>query len=111
MSEQYDNTNRGAAFPNENKQEEWHADYRGTINVNGQEFYIDLVRKIGKKSGKPFIDIKVKDKNEVAKKGMNHVQKQMNQAQQQHYQQNVPQNVPQYAQPFDDFEQDSDLPF
>lgn len=110
MSEQYDNTNRGAAFPNQDKKEEWHADYRGTINVNGQEFYIDLVRKIGKKSGKPYIDIKVKDKNEIAKKGMNYARNQMNNGQQ-FYQQNVPQNVPQQAQPFDDFEQDSELPF
>lgn len=106
MSEQYDNTNRGAAFPNQDKKEDWHADYRGTINVNGVEYYIDLVRKIGKKSGKPYIDIKVKDKNEIAQKGMKHAQSQINQSNN-FYQQNVPQNVPQV----DHFEEDDSLPF
>ena len=32
----YDDTNRGALFKNERKEQETHADYNGTINVGGQ---------------------------------------------------------------------------
>ena len=37
---QYDDTNRGALFKNERKEAETHADYRGSINVGGTDFWI-----------------------------------------------------------------------
>ena len=38
----YDNTNRGAIFKNDHKTEEKHPDYRGTINVDGNDKQISL---------------------------------------------------------------------
>jgi hypothetical protein len=37
----YDNTNRGALFKNERKEQPTHSDYNGTINVDGKEFYLN----------------------------------------------------------------------
>ena len=37
----YDDTNRGALFKNERKEAETHADYNGTINVEGQEYWLN----------------------------------------------------------------------
>lgn len=37
----YDNTNTGSSFKNDSKTEDWHADFRGSINVEGVDFWID----------------------------------------------------------------------
>ena len=39
MSE-YDNTNRGAIWKNENRQNEKHPQYKGSINVGGVEYWL-----------------------------------------------------------------------
>jgi len=41
----FDNTNRGAAFPNSNKTESKQADYTGTINVEGVDYFISAWKK------------------------------------------------------------------
>lgn len=41
MSRQYDNTNRGALFVNDRRQSERHPDWRGQINVDGVDYWID----------------------------------------------------------------------
>lgn len=57
----YDNTNKGVLFRNEDKQEDRHADYRGSINVDGKEFWLDAwLRK--SKQGKTFMSLRVKPK-------------------------------------------------
>ena len=62
MSEkQYDNSNRGALFKNEDKQQDTHADYRGSINVAGQEFWLDAWLKTSK-AGKKYMSLSVKPK-------------------------------------------------
>jgi hypothetical protein len=38
---EYDNTNTGSSFKNDSKTEDWHADFRGSINVEGVDFWID----------------------------------------------------------------------
>jgi hypothetical protein len=58
---EYDNTNRGALFKNDKKESERHADYRGSINVNGQEFWLDAWLKTSK-AGKKFMSLSVKPK-------------------------------------------------
>lgn len=58
---QYDNTNRGALFKNEDKQADTHADYRGNINVGGQEFWLDAWIKESK-AGKKYMSLSCKPK-------------------------------------------------
>jgi hypothetical protein len=59
MSQQYDDTNRGALFKNDRKETEKHPDYTGKINVNGQDFWLSAWIKDGK-SGK-FMSLSVKE--------------------------------------------------
>lgn len=61
MSNQYDNTNRGALFKNEDKQSDKHADYSGQINVNGQEFWLDAWINTSK-AGKKYMSLSCKPK-------------------------------------------------
>ena len=57
----YDNTNRGVLFKNENKAEDRDPDYRGNINVGGQEFWLDSWINTSKK-GQKFMSLRVKPK-------------------------------------------------
>jgi len=61
----YDDTNRGALFKNERKEKETHADYNGTINVGGQEFWLNAWLKESK-AGKKFFSLSVKAKEGMA---------------------------------------------
>lgn len=63
--QQYDNTNRGVLFKNDDKQSPKHADYRGSINVGGQEFWLDAwIQEIrnGQKAGQKFMSLSIKPK-------------------------------------------------
>lgn len=53
MANQYDNTNSGALFKNNRKQQANHPDYNGKIRVRGEDFYVSAWIKEGK-NGKFF---------------------------------------------------------
>lgn len=68
----YDNTNTGALFKNSEKDEShpnW-PDYKGTINVGGQEFWLSAWVKTGKQgskvAGKKFFSLTVQPKEDKA---------------------------------------------
>jgi uncharacterized protein (DUF736 family) len=62
---EYDNTNRGVLFRNENKKSEKHPDYAGSMDVGGVDHYISAWVKESKQ-GKKFFSILIKPKNDVA---------------------------------------------
>ena len=41
----YSNENRGSAWRNEDRTEDWHAPYRGKANVDGTWYFIDVFGK------------------------------------------------------------------
>ena len=50
----YDNTNRGALWPNKDKTSDTHADLTGTINVDGVEYFFNgWKKKEGARAGAP----------------------------------------------------------
>lgn len=59
---EYDNTNRGTLYRNENKKEENHPDYSGSLNVSGKEFWLSGWVKESKKDGKKFFSLSIKQK-------------------------------------------------
>lgn len=63
----YDNTNTGALFKSEEKLTEKYPDYKGSINVNGEEFWLSAWLKTSK-AGKKFMSLSVSPKNEQAQK-------------------------------------------
>jgi hypothetical protein len=60
----FDDTNRGVLFKNEKKENERHADYRGEINVAGKPFWLDAWIKTSSKTGKKFMSLSVKPKEQ-----------------------------------------------
>jgi uncharacterized protein (DUF736 family) len=60
---QYDNTNRGALFKNDDKESDNHPDYKGNINVGGKEFYLSAWIKESK-AGKKYMSLSVQPKDE-----------------------------------------------
>jgi hypothetical protein len=63
----HDNTNRISLWKNDSKENEKHADYTGTINVDGVEYFVDCWRK-GPTASKnaPVLSGKVKRKDKQA---------------------------------------------
>jgi len=63
----FDNTNRGALFKNERKETETHADYRGSLNVDGTDYWVSSWIKTSK-NGQKFMSLSVKRKDGTAER-------------------------------------------
>ena len=68
MSKQYDNTNRGAMFKNNDKRDDRSPDYRGTLDVDGNEYWISgWIKTAGaaaKNPGAKFLSVSIQPKDE-----------------------------------------------
>ena len=58
----YDNNNSGALFRNDKKKEDKEPDYKGSINVEGKEFWVNGWINEAKESGKKYLKVKVSPK-------------------------------------------------
>lgn len=57
---QYDNTNRGVAFVNDTKESDSHPDMKGSINIEGTEYWLSAWWKTPQKGGDDFLSFSVK---------------------------------------------------
>ena len=122
----YDNTNKGAIWRNQNKQDNPNApDFKGTINIEGVEYWLSgWSKKQGDNPNAPSVKFSVQPKEEVHNQGYQQTQQVLQQPpQQQAPQQQAPrqqqqapqqqQQAPPQSQPeqaFDDLD-DSGIPF
>lgn len=61
---QYDNTNRGVIFKNDRKTQDNHPDYKGSINIEGVEYWqAAWIKK--SKDGKTFMSFSYELKDEA----------------------------------------------
>jgi hypothetical protein len=60
----YDNTNRGVLFKNDRKESDKHPDYKGSILINGVDYWLSSWIKEGK-SGK-FMSVQAQPKDKGA---------------------------------------------
>ena len=59
---EYDNTNRGVLFRNDRKEKDTHPDFTGSINIEGEDRWLDAwVRE--SKDGKKFFSISSRAKD------------------------------------------------
>lgn len=65
MTQQYENTNRGALFRNNRKEQDNHPDHNGSINIDGKEYWLSAWIKESKNGSKFFsLSVKPKDENQ-----------------------------------------------
>jgi uncharacterized protein (DUF736 family) len=58
----YDNTNRGVAFANDKKESDSHPDMKGSINIEGVEYWLSAWWKTPRNGGEDFLSFSVKPK-------------------------------------------------
>jgi uncharacterized protein (DUF736 family) len=59
----YDNTNSGALFKNEDKKSDKHPDYRGQLDVEGEEYWVSAWIKTSK-AGRKYMSLSIQAKEE-----------------------------------------------
>jgi hypothetical protein len=61
----YDNNNRGSIWKNDKKEKDTHPDFTGSLNVNGQEFWVSAWKRRPDQSEKaPALSFSIKAKDE-----------------------------------------------
>lgn len=70
IEKQYDNTNSGVLFKNDQKGNPKRPQYRGSINVAGVDYNISAWIKESKKTGDKFMSLSVEEKKPTAPKQM-----------------------------------------
>jgi len=66
MSQQFDNTNRGALFRNDKRDNPKRPDYRGEINIEGREFWLSAWIRKKNDGSDTFMSISVEPKEDRA---------------------------------------------
>jgi hypothetical protein len=61
MSKTYDNTNRGVLFINDRKEQDNHPDRKGSINVDGKEYWLSAWNKETAKGDTISLSVTPKD--------------------------------------------------
>jgi hypothetical protein len=62
MSQQYDNTNKGILSRNDRKEKDTHPSHKGSINVDGVEYWLDAWTKERKDGSGKFFSLSIKRK-------------------------------------------------
>lgn len=65
MSKQFDDTNRGALFKEQEKSSERAPDYKGSINVDGKDYWLSAWVKEAQ-SGRKYMSLSVEPKEKQA---------------------------------------------
>lgn len=118
---QYDNSMRGALFANDRKTSPNHPDYRGSAEVDGQEYWVSAWIKEPRGGGKKYLSLAFTPKDENGSQGGGQPRRATNDAQDflaqnkdkidQHRSPSSPQQPPR-AQPAPDYDSfDDDIPF
>jgi hypothetical protein len=69
----YDNTNRGAIWKNDDKREDNHPDFKGSMNVNGVDYWVSAwKRKEGAAAKAPALSFSVKPKEDQPQRSISH---------------------------------------
>jgi hypothetical protein len=109
----YDNTNRGAIFENDRKENDNHPDMKGQINVEGAEFWVSGWWKEDR-NGNEYMSLSVNPKQPQQRQaqqpqGTRQQPQQPRQPQRTHQQMKRGESAPKSATGFDDM--DDDIPF
>ena len=62
---EFNNTDRGVLYRNENKSSNNHPDYSGSLNVAGVDYWLSGWLKESKKDSKKFFSLSVRPKNDT----------------------------------------------
>jgi hypothetical protein len=66
---QYSNVNRGAIWKNDDKREDNHPDFKGSINVDGVEYWVSAwKRREGAAAKAPALSFSIKPKDEQSRR-------------------------------------------
>jgi hypothetical protein len=62
-AQEYDNTNRGVLFHNDRKESDKSPGWKGTINIDGAEYWLSAWVKTSKKAGEKYLSLAVRSKD------------------------------------------------